>query len=231
MHQGDRGGCISIIQEALKRAQDNYASRESLSRSRPGLGFKVERPASVREEVPEKLAIVKKIAVIVSIIALCALVTGFGMRILFSKMLAMGKEKRPKDLITEARKTGAEKEVDKTGPDKMVSQLPPVKDPQPMAQAQEPVVVEVQSVKAPQPVIQEPVAVALPSRQESQVQSFVLNGIMYIKKKPVAIVNGVVVAEGDVISGATVTSISKSKVSLEYINNDNRAEIVLKLKE
>ena len=85
-------------------------------------------------------------------------------------------------------------------------------------------------VEAPQPVPQEPAARAL-SGQESQPQSFVLNGIMYIKERPRAIINGAVVTEGDVVSGATVTSISESKVLLKYINNDNKVEMVLKIKE
>ena len=54
---------------------------------------------------------------------------------------------------------------------------------------------------------------------------------MYIKEKPKAIINGTVVREGDVISGAFVTSITENNVLLKYNNSDNQVEMVLKLKE
>jgi len=54
---------------------------------------------------------------------------------------------------------------------------------------------------------------------------------MYVEEKPKAIINGTVVREGDVISGATVTSITENNVLLKYNNNDNHVEVALKLKE
>ena len=164
---------MSIIQEALKRAQDDHENRK-----KSGFALKIGPPG--------KYAIVKKIIFVIFIIALCAMATGFGIRMLFSKILAMEKEKKLKNLVLNDRET----DFDMTG---LMSPF----------------------VKTPQPV----------------TQNFVLNGIMYLGERPRAIINGSVVVEGDVINGATVTSISENSVSLKYINNNNKIEMVLDLKE
>ena len=58
-----------------------------------------------------------------------------------------------------------------------------------------------------------------------------MNGIMYIEENPKAIINGIVVREGDVIGGAIVASITENNVLLKYNNNDNQVEVSLKFKE
>ena len=100
---------MSIIQEALKRAQDNYASKRSLPQAYEEP--KQEPPVPAPAEAPDVWVINKKTAVIVSVVVLLAMATGFGMRALFSKIVDMDKERRPKDLTVAARKTEPDKAV------------------------------------------------------------------------------------------------------------------------
>ncbi|MDP3730428.1 MAG: general secretion pathway protein GspB [Candidatus Omnitrophota bacterium] len=190
---------MSIIQEALKRAQYNYAGKK-----RPPQAYEkpVQEPAApVPGEAIDARAMTKKIAVVVYLIVLLALVTGFGMRALFSKMVAMDKEKRSKDLIVAAQENP---------PDKAAPSAP--------------------SPATAEQAIEKPLAM-VSSAQTNQVPSLVLNGIMYTEVRPKAIINGTVVREGDVISGATVTSITRKNVLLKYNNDNNQVEVTLKLKE
>ena len=53
-----------------------------------------------------------------------------------------------------------------------------------------------------------------------------LDGIMYLDSGPRAIINNAIVGEGDMVSGATVTTINKKSVILTY----NNVEITLNLK-
>jgi len=59
-----------------------------------------------------------------------------------------------------------------------------------------------------------------------QAPNLTLNGVMYLKESPRAIINGNMVQEGDSVNGARVTAINKDNVRLDY----NNAEITLKLK-
>ncbi len=190
---------MSIIQEALKKAQYNYAGKKSLPQAHEG---PCQEPVILAPAgVFDVRVITKKIAVIVYIIVLLALVTGFGIRALFSKMVTINKEKRSKDLITAARKTD-----------------PAEPSPPSISSG----VVERATEK---------LSVSASSGQADQSPDLVLNGIMYVEEKPKAIINGMVAREGDVISGATVTSITENNVRLKYNNNNNQVEVTLKLKE
>lgn len=57
-----------------------------------------------------------------------------------------------------------------------------------------------------------------PAQKPKTIQppKFQLNGIMYIESGPKAIVNGSLVKEGDLISGAVVKKIGKQEVVLSY---------------
>jgi len=190
---------MSIIQEALKRAQYNYAGKKS---SPPAHEEPIQKPAvPAPAELPDTRLITKKIGVIVYVVVLLALVTSFGIRTLFLKIVTIDKEKRSKDLTVA---------VQKSPPDNAVPPSVPV------------VAVERATEK--------PLAPAS-SGQVNQSPNLVLNGIMYVQEKLKAIINGTVVREGDVISGATVTSITEKNVLLKYNNNDNQVEVSLKLKE
>ena len=192
---------MSIIQEALKRAQYNYAGKKSLPQAceEPGQEPAIPAPA----EALDIRVITKKIAVIVYVIVLLALVTGFGIRALFSKIVTIDKERRSKDLIVA---------MQKTPPDKAMPPSLPL-GPVPVERATE-----------------KPLAL-VSSGQTNQSPDLLLNGIMYVEEKPKAIINGIVVREGDVVSGATVASITEKNVLLKYNNNNNQVEVVLKLKE
>lgn len=190
---------MSIIQEALKRAQYNYVGRKSLPQARKESGQEPAIP--VPAEVLDVRIITKKIAVAVFVIALLALAVSFGIRTLFSKIVTMDKERRSKDSIVAAQKT----EPDKTVP------------PSPSSGAVE-------------RATENPLALALFGKT-NQSPNLVLNGIMYTEEKPKAIINGTVVREGDVISGASVASITENSVLLKYNNNSNQVEVTLKLKE
>ena len=63
--------------------------------------------------------------------------------------------------------------------------------------------------------------------EASQPADLTLNGIMYIREKPRAIINGNVVEVGESVSGAKVSAINEDRVLLNY----NGVEITLKLKE
>jgi len=54
---------------------------------------------------------------------------------------------------------------------------------------------------------------------------FVLDGIMYIADSPRAIINNIIVGEGETVSGANVEKIKKDSVVLKY----NESEVTLKL--
>jgi len=190
---------MSIIQEALKRAQYNYTGKKSLPQAHeePGREPTIPTPA----EAPDLRVITKKIAVIVYVITLLALVTGFGIRAIFSKIATTNKERKSKDLTVA---------VQKTDPDKAVPPPP--------------------SSVAVEQATERPLAL-VSSGQANQSPNLILNGIMYIEENPKAIINGTVVRKGDVISGAIVTSITENNVLLKYNNNDNQVEVALKLKE
>lgn len=188
---------MSIIQEALKRAQYNYTDKKSL----PPVSEKSEQEPVVPSpaEAIDLRVITKKMGIIVYVIVLLALVTGFGIRALFLKMAALGKGKESENLIAAAQKAIPDNPVSPSLPSTVVARA-----------------TEKLFAKAIQP---------------SSPSSLVLNGIMYIEKNPKAIINGMVVTEGDVIGGATVTSITQNNVMLKYNNNDNKVEMALKLKE
>ena len=59
-----------------------------------------------------------------------------------------------------------------------------------------------------------------------EMPMFDLNGIMFLENGPKAIINNVVVEEGDVISGALVAEIHSQNVLLKF----DDSEITLKLK-
>lgn len=61
----------------------------------------------------------------------------------------------------------------------------------------------------------------------SQYADLTLNGIMYVREKPRAIINGNVVEVGESVNGAKVTAINEGSVLLNY----NNKEITLTLKE
>ncbi len=191
---------MSIIQEALKRAQYDYTSKKSLRESHDEPEEK-KRANSVPTQTFDARVIIKKIGIIVYVIALLALVTGFGIRALFLKIATVHKERRVRGLIAAAQKTE---------PDKVAS---------------------TDTSSAAVERATEKLLALVSSGQTNQPPSLILNGIMYIHGSPKAIINGTVVREGDVIDGATVTSITESNVQLKYNNDDNKVEVALKLKE
>ena len=190
---------MSIIQEALKRAQYNYSGKKGLPQARENSGQETAMPGPVA--VTDARLINKKISIIVYVIVLLSLVTGFGIRALFLKIATTNREIESKDPGASLQKIIPDKEV-----------TPPL------------------SSKAVERSTEKPSDLA--SRgQIDQSPNLVLNGIMYVERNPKAIINGTVVSEGDVISGATVTSITPNNVLLKYNNNDNKVEVALKLKE
>lgn len=63
------------------------------------------------------------------------------------------------------------------------------------------------------------------SRRKENIGGFVLNGIMHLVDGPRAIINDVVVGEGETINGAKVEKIKKDGVLLKY----NDSEVVLNI--
>jgi hypothetical protein len=203
---------MSIVQEALKKAQYDFARKKSPPQvyDEPRREEAIPSPA---EQLDTRI-VIKKIAAIVYIIVLLALVTGFGIRALFTRILTMDKEKRSKETVVAIEKTDPDKAaekntiLDKIFTGKMASSF----------------------TKTDQQVKEEPL-VSDTLKKEDQAPDIILSGIMYTKENPKAIINGTVVREGDVISGATITSITAKNVLLKYNSKDNQVEVGIKLKE
>lgn len=62
-------------------------------------------------------------------------------------------------------------------------------------------------------------------RNIGDLGSFILDGIMYIADRPRAIINNIIVGEGETVGGANVEKIRKDSVVLKY----NESEVTLKL--
>lgn len=183
---------MSIIQEALKRAQYNYAAKKSQPQA---YGESVTGPTvTVSSDAVDSRAITKKIAIVVYILVLLALVMGFAIRVLFLKIADIDKEKRLRNLSAQSQ-----------------LKAPDIHDGSSDA---------IRTVSHP-----------YPTGRLGQVPDLVLNGIMYFPDKPKAIINGTVVRVGDVVGGATITSITENNVLVKYNNSDNQVEMVLKIKE
>jgi len=58
-----------------------------------------------------------------------------------------------------------------------------------------------------------------------ELGGFILDGIMYIAERPRAIINNIIVGEGESVAGASVEKINKDNVVLKY----NESEVTLKL--
>jgi hypothetical protein len=188
---------VSIVQEALKKAQYNYTLKKTMPPPREG---SAQDPAVlVPPEAIFMPVMIRRIAIIIYVIVLLALVTGFGIRALFFKISAMEKGKASTDMAAAKNKPVADK------------------------------VVPVSAIAISQ--TKEALTTSIPAEPINQPPAFVLNGIMYKRENPKAIVNGVVVREGDVIGCATVTYISENNVLLKYNNNSNQVEVALRLKE
>ena len=68
--------------------------------------------------------------------------------------------------------------------------------------------------------------VAAPAKPENPAPVFILNGIMYLESKPQAIINGYMLEEGDSLNGATVVVIDKDYVLLNL--KDDKVRLNLK---
>ena len=184
---------MSIIQEALKKAQDNYTERKSPVQAKEILA---EAAAPKPIEVIHKFSVNKSVPRIIYIIALLALVTGFGIRTIFVTIASNGKDK--------------------------ISQTLAPADHKPA-----PATIASGSAERATDKLVNFVSAGLINR----APDLILNGIMYVEERPKAIINGTVVTEGDVISGATVTSIKADRALVKSNNSDNKVEMALTLKE
>lgn len=63
----------------------------------------------------------------------------------------------------------------------------------------------------------------VPKRRKENIGGFVLNGIMYLVDGPRAIINDIIVGEGETVDGAKVEKIKKDQVLLKY----NDSEVAL----
>jgi hypothetical protein len=92
----------------------------------------------------------------------------------------------------------------------------------------------IKSKKAAAPVLLPKLEPAPQVREERHAQNhgniqdlggFILDGIMYIADRPRAIINNIIVGEGEAVDGANVEKINKDNVVLKY----NESEVTLKL--
>jgi hypothetical protein len=166
---------MSIIQEALKKAQGTYTKTVSPPQA----------DIAVKETVDDKIAApiphqpVSAKPVLIPVVVVLTIVIGFGLKL----------------FLTDTSNVKA-KEPDR--PHQVVTLQP----------------------------VAESIKNSIPTAFISgQAPNLILNGIMYIQERPRAIINGNMVEEGDSVSGARVTAISKDDVTLDY----NSTQINLKL--
>jgi len=80
------------------------------------------------------------------------------------------------------------------------------------------------SLKRPEPVIMPKIErreeQPARARRKDGIGGFVLNGIMYLVDGPRAIINDIIVGEGEMVSGAKVEKIKKDGVLLNYKNSE-----------
>lgn len=164
---------MSIIQEALKKAQVEYQVKKT---PKTNISFSRRRPMS-------KTRISKTISLILAITVFIAIVLVARMFLVYA----------PQSLV-----------IKKSTPE------PPAK-----------IVAPESIVKSKEKLVVTPVAPALPPAPK-----FILNGIMYLENKPLAIINGYILEEGDSLNGATVLAIDKDYVLLNV--KDDKVRLNLK---
>jgi len=189
---------VSIIQEALKKAQDTYL-KKTAPKKEPVQELQKDNIVNTQTEhfsmpVPAHHAVMPlPILLIASIIILTVLI-GFGF-----KSFSSGHKTDPAKEPSSYQETSI-KQISKE----------PVQDIAPEAEG-----------------IISPFRRTIPSSfMAGGTPELVLNGIMYLQEGPKAIINSTVVREGDLISGATVKAINKNNVLLSF--NDSEITLTLR---
>jgi len=203
---------MSIIQEALKKAQRYKDARATVKKEVP---LKVDiapgnEAAAQKNILPPFLSKSAKrrfnfapAAAIVIVIALISAV--FAARAF-----------RPENKRTAVEPTTSHQEIS-------YKPLTPQQET-PKAQAAAPAVTE---DAAPKKAAEPPPPIAVRPDAGQGYPDFVLNGIMYLADGSQAIINNSMVTAGDTVSGATVVRINRNSVILNY----NNTEITLTLKK
>jgi hypothetical protein len=200
---------MSIIQEALKKAQNKQAEKKADNYSEPP---KVEQPVIIQKKAVTTIKKVQKAKpflpkmIFFVLLAVAVVVAG----IVFF-MPRQSVNDTPTAVITPVTSENApsRQEVVRKSQDN---------SPEP-ANSSVADAVNAESAAAPKMAPSSPSAETPPS--------FILNGIMYLEKGPKAIIDGSTVIEGDVIKGATVVKINPNSVILNF----NDLEIRLNLKD
>lgn len=202
---------MSIIQEALKKAQGTYArSTDQPQSGAVAKGPAADKilsdanPAAASDSLPQKLrhAVAAKPMFIPSVIVL-TIIAGFGLKVFLADTSSARKAVPAVSQREASRKT---------------SDNPAGASIQegPGAAAKAGTTGTIASIKSSIPA----------AFVSSQAPNLTLNGIMYLRESPRAIINGSMVEEGDSVSGAKIIAINSDNVTLDY----NNAEIILKLK-
>lgn len=175
---------MSIIQEALKKAEATYTKKTFRTNNEsteevtsPDIGAKDAFPDVARRTT-------MPLAAPIPVVIVLTIIIGFGLKTFFSNTTTPTTKTTPKE-------------------------VEPVKK------------VVMEKVSTP------PKNVFAMNLMASQHADLTLNGIMYVREKPRAIINGNVVEVGESVGGAKVTAINEGSVLLNY----NDREITLKLKE
>ncbi|MCM8782300.1 MAG: general secretion pathway protein GspB [Candidatus Omnitrophica bacterium] len=190
---------MSIIQEALKKAQGYIDDQRRTQDRRPEHHAFLEKKESASH--PRRRPIRSKWIVAIASIILFA-ISGYILQQRFlSKKNSKDRAEGAGELVTTIEGGASHQEVIY----KPITKIEPRFEEERAAPAQD----------------------TLTSDTRPQYPKLLLNGIMYLAKKPQAIINGSIVEEGDMVSGATVMKIEKNSVVLKF----DDTEMILSLKK
>lgn len=195
---------MSIIQEALKKAQETYLKRTT-DKKEPAQELPRDNIVTARSDrkVPPHHT-TAPLPIVIAAIVIIAVLAVFGLRSFFSAGPEAG-----------LKEPASRQEVS-------LKQVPETSSISKSSSGIQGILPSVDDVTSPLRRTLSSTFMA-----DRTVPELVLNGIMYLQEGPKAIINSTVVREGDVVSGATVKVINRNNVLLNF----NDSEITLTLNE
>jgi hypothetical protein len=186
---------VSIIQEALKKAQGDYSVKREPKKEMPSVQSETGRSEAATAQVemkamprhhPERSGPSMRLPALVSVLTVLLLIYGLKLSLQYTG-------------THNNRVIGTKKA--------------------------QPVVADKSASSSISAIMENPNKINPINFLEPRKSLFMLSGIMYVAGRPQAIINGQVLEEGDKISGATVLAIEKDCVLLDLNDANMRLEI------